>query len=644
MEDEMQLNLTQKILKKHLVEGHLKAGEPIALAIDQTLTQDATGTLAALEFEALGLKKVRTQISASYVDHNILQADHKNPDDHRFLQSFAARFGLWFSPPGNGICHQLHMLNFGKPGSTLLGSDSHTVHAGGLAMLAIGAGGLDVAAAMAGEAFHLTCPKVMGIRLTGELPPWVGAKDVILELLRRLTVKGGLGWILEYHGPGLAELNLSQRCAICNMGAELGATTSIFPSDEKTKSFLLSQDREADFVALAADSEAKYDQLLTLDLSELEPLVACPSSPDNVKTARELAGVPVNQIILGSCAHSGYGSLMKAAKNLKGRKVAESTRLHINPGSRQALAQISKNSGLVDLLEAGARLHQSGCLGCIGIGQAPATNTNSLRTFPRNFPGRSGTKNDQVYLAGPEVATASALFGRITDPREIGFDPEIPDPPDIRPDALIPPPKEGGNIKIIRGPNIAPFPELSPLPENLECKVALKLGDNITTDDIMPAGSDILPLRSNIPAISQFVFYNKDKDFAQRTMDCQVCVVVGGENYGQGSSREHAALGPRYLGVRLKLALSFARIHRANLINFGIVPLTFNDPQDYEKLKQGDVIAFTGLARAVRTGEKLITAQVDDNSLTLNLSASLREREILAAGGLLNHIKGNISV
>ena len=639
----MQLNLTQKILKNHLVKGDLKAGEPIALTIDQTLTQDATGTLAALEFEALGLEKVRTQVSASYVDHNILQADHKNPDDHRFLQSFAARFGLWFSPPGNGICHQLHMLNFGKPGCTLLGSDSHTVHAGGLAMLAMGAGGLDVAAAMAGEAFHLTCPKVMGIRLTGQLPPWIGAKDIILELLRRLTVKGGVGWILEYFGPGVEELNLPQRCAICNMGAELGATGSIFPSDQTTKNFLTNQKREADFASMAADPESKYDQVVELNLSELEPLVACPSSPDNVKTARELAGVPLDQIIIGSCAHSGYGSLMKAANNLKGRKVDESTRLHVNPGSRQALAQISMNGGLVDLLEAGARIHQSGCLGCIGIGQAPATKTNSLRTFPRNFPGRSGTINDQVYLAGPEVATASALFGRITDPREIGFDPVIPDPPDLHPDALIPPPEDGANIKIRRGPNIAPFPELKPLPEDLECKVVLKLEDNITTDDIMPAGSSILPLRSNIPAISQFVFHNKDKDFAKRAQNYGTCVVVGGENYGQGSSREHAALGPRYLGVRIKLALSFARIHRANLINFGIVPLTFKNPLDYQNLSQDETVVFTGLVGAILNGEESITARVGEQSMTFVLEASPREREILAAGGLLNFIKGNIS-
>ncbi len=638
----MSRNLTQKIMATHLKQGELVAGREIALVIDQTLTQDATGTLAALEFSALGLDRVRTEVSISYVDHNLLQSDFKNPDDHRFLRSFAARYGLWFSPPGNGICHQLHLLNFARPGATLLGSDSHTPHGGGLAMLAMGAGGLDVAAAMAGYPFHLSCPAVLGIRLTGQLSPWVGAKDVILELLRRLSVKGGVGKVLEYFGPGVATLSVSQRAAITNMGAELGATASIFPSDERARSFLAAQGREQAWQPLAADSGAGYDLLEEIDLSSLEPLAACPSSPDKVKPVRELAQAPVEQVIVGSCASSGYEELMTVALALKGRKIAPGVNLYINPGSRQALAQVAAAGGLMPMLEAGASLFQAGCLGCIGMSQAPATGTNSLRTFPRNFPGRSGTKGDQVYLAGPEVAAATALAGRIADPRELGPLPEIPPAPPVRPEALVPPLADGSAVQILGGPNIAPFPELGPLAEDLSATVVLKVEDNITTDHIMPAGSQILPLRSNIPAISQYVFQALDPDFAKKCQASAPAAVVGGENYGQGSSREHAALAPRYLGVAVKLAKSFARIHRANLFNFGIVPLTFVDPADYDRLLAGQRLEFSGLRAAILAGEELIHARVEGRELPLTLQASERERKMLAAGGLLNFIKGSL--
>jgi aconitate hydratase len=635
----MAKTLTQKIIEKHLAQGAFAPGSEIALHIDQTLTQDATGTLAALEFEALGLDRVRTELSVSYVDHNILQADFKNPDDHRFLRSIAARYGLWYSPPGNGICHQLHLLHFGRPGATLLGSDSHTPHGGGLGMLAMGAGGLDVAAAMAGAPFFLPCPQVLGVELVGQLSPWVGAKDVILELLGRLSVKGGVGFVLEYFGPGVETLSVFQRAAITNMGAELGATASIFPSDGQTRAFLAAQGREEAWQALAADAGCSYDQLERIDLGALEPLAACPSSPDAVRPARELSGVAVEQVLVGSCGGGSYEDLMILAAALKGRQLAPGVTLGVNPGSRQALAQIAANGALNDLLAAGVRLHQAGCLGCIGMSQAPASGTASLRTFPRNFPGRSGTTGDQVYLSGPQVAAATALAGRIADPRELGPAPAIPPAPAIHPSALVAPPADGSAVEVLRGPNIAPFPVLDALPEDLACTVTLKVGDNITTDHIMPAGSKILPLRSNVPAISQFVFAALDKTFAERTQAAAPAVVVGGDNYGQGSSREHAALGPRYLGVRIKIAKSFARIHRANLINFGVVPLLLADPADYQRLEQGQVIEFPGIKKALLAGDEQYQALADGLPLRLVISASQREREILAAGGRLNHIK-----
>ncbi|BEQ15260.1 aconitate hydratase [Desulfoferula mesophila] len=636
----MAKSLTRKIIEAHLSEGSFEPGKEISLIIDQTLTQDATGTLAALEFEALGLERVRTEVSVSYVDHNILQADFKNPDDHRFLRSFAARYGLWFSPPGNGICHQLHALFFGRPGATLLGSDSHTPHGGGLGMLAMGAGGLDVAAAMAGVPFSLPCPKVLGVRLVGELSPWVGAKDVILELLRRLTVKGGVGLVLEYFGPGVETLNLYQRTAITNMGAELGATGSIFPSDEQTRRFLAEQGREEAWQPLAADPDCDdYDRVEEIDLSALEPLVACPSSPDAVRPAAQLTDVPVEQVIIGSCGGGSYWDLMILAAALKDKHPAPGVSLAVNPGSRQALAQIAANGTLGDLLEAGVRLHQAGCLGCIGMSQAPATGTASVRTFPRNFPGRSGTKGDQVYLCGPQVAAATALAGHIADPRELGPAPVVPPAPPVRPNAMAAPPADGSGVEVLRGPNIAPFPQLEELTEDLSCTVTLKVGDNITTDHIMPAGSQILPLRSNVPAISRFVFAAVDESFADRTQAVGSAVVVGGDNYGQGSSREHAALAPRYLGVRVKIVKSFARIHRANLINFGIVPLVLADPADYDRLDEGQLIEFPGLKTALLEEVERYEAILEGQPLPLLIAASQREREILAAGGRLNYIK-----
>jgi predicted aconitate hydratase len=638
----MAKSLVQKIIEDHLVEGRFEPDSEIALKIDQTLTQDATGTLAALEFEALGLDRVRTEVSVSYVDHNILQSDFKNPDDHRFLRSIAARYGLWFSPPGNGICHQLHMLNFGRPGATLLGSDSHTPHGGGLGMLAMGAGGLDVAAAMAGQPFYLACPKVMGVRLQGRLSPGVGAKDVILELLGRLSVKGGVGYVLEYFGPGVATLDVYQRTAITNMGAELGATGSVFPSDDHTRAFLEAQGRGSDYRPLAADQGCTYDHLEQIDLAALQPLVACPSSPDAVRPAVELTDVAVEQVLVGSCGGGSYRDMMILAQALAGKQVAPGVNLSLNPGSRQALAQIAANGALQDLLAAGVRLHQAGCLGCIGMSQAPATGTASLRTFPRNFPGRSGTKNDQVYLAGPQVAAATALAGHIADPRLLDGFREVPPPPDLRPDALVPPLADGSGVEILRGPNITPFPQLAALPEDLNCTVTLKVGDNITTDHIMPAGSQILPLRSNIEAISQYVFSGVDHQFAEKTRAASPAVVVGGDNYGQGSSREHAALAPRFLGVQVKIAKSFARIHRANLINFGVVPLVLADPADYDRLEEGALIVFKGLRSAILAGAEDITAELEARPLNLVLKASQREREILATGGLLNYIKEHL--
>jgi aconitate hydratase len=634
--------VTEKILADHLVAGELNQGEEIALRIDQTLTQDATGTMAYLEFEAIGIPRVRTELSVCYVDHNLVQSDFRNADDHRFLQSVARKFGLYFSPPGNGISHQVHLERFGIPGKTLLGSDSHTPTGGGLGMLAMGAGGLDVAMAMAGKPFYLIMPGIYGIRLHGSLPPWVSARDVLLEILRRLAVKGGVGYIMEYFGPGVAELSVTDRATIANFGAELGATTSVFPSDDNTRRFLASQGREEQWRELTADADAHYDQVMDLDLSSLEPLIACPSSPDNVVPVREVAGRPVVQVLVGSCTNSSIRDLTVVARTLEKHELSRDVSFEINPGSRQVLENITARGDLLTLIHAGARVHQSGCLGCIGMGQAPPTDGISLRTFPRNFPGRSGTVGDLVYLCSPEVAVASAINGVITDPRDLGPYPSFTLPDKVLPgDERIegPWPSES-KVEITRGPNIAPFPDFDSLPDSWRGRVMLKLADNITTDHIMPAGAKILPLRSNIPAISEYVFHQIDHNFAVNMKEAMAegfgGMIVGGENYGQGSSREHAALAPRYLGVRFKLVKSFARIHKANLINFGIVPLTFADPDDYDRIEQGEEVVVDGLRKVLLEGGKNIEFRIGGRPVSTLVDLSPRHREIIAAGGLLN--------
>jgi aconitate hydratase len=637
--------VTEKILASHLLEGSLQKGSEIGIRIDQTLTQDATGTMAYLEFEATGVPRVQTELSVCYVDHNLVQSDFRNADDHRFLQSVARKYGLYFSPPGNGISHQVHLERFGAPGKTLLGSDSHTPTGGGLGMLAIGAGGLDVAMAMAGKPFYLVMPKVFGIRLSGKLPEWVSARDVLLELLRQLSVKGGVGYIMEYFGPGVDQLTVTDRASITNFGAELGATTSVFPSDENTRKFLESQGRSNLWQPLAADADARYDEVIDIDMSSLEPLIACPSSPDNVVKVSEVAGKPVSQVLVGSCSNSSLRDLMVVAKVLESEEIDSNVSFEINPGSRQVLENITAQGDMLTLIKAGARVHQAGCLGCIGMGQAPPTGAISLRTFPRNFPGRSGTVNDQVYLCSPEVAVASAVTGRITDPRDLGEYPffELPKEYLLGDQRIEAPSEVGEDFEIIRGPNIAPFPEFEPLAETWQGKILLKVGDNITTDHIMPAGAKILPLRSNIPAISEYVFNSVDLEFMQSARDASAGelggMIIGGENYGQGSSREHAALAPRYLGVQVKLVKSFARIHKANLINFGIVPLTFENPEDYEALKQGSHVEIPDIRRKISAGEQKLTVLIDGNPIQTILEISDRHRAILLAGGLLNWAK-----
>lgn len=643
----MKKPLSQKILERHIVSGKWETGAEIGIKIDQTLTQDATGTLAYLEFEALGLDEIKTELSVSYVDHNLLQTDFKNADDHRFLQSVAKRYGIYFSPPGNGVSHQVHMERFGVPGKTLLGSDSHTSTGGGLGMIAMGAGGLDVALAMAGEPFYMEVPKIFGVRLIGRLSPWVSGKDVILEMLRRHTVKGGLGKVIEYFGPGVKHLSATDRATISNMGAELGATTTIFPSDERTREFMVRQGREEQWVAFEADEDAHYDELDEIDLSKLEPLIACPTSPDNVKKVSEVEGIPVHQVIIGSSVNSSFRDLMIVCKALEGKKVHPDISLEINPGSRQVIENVILEGGAVILTHAGARIHQSGCLGCIGMGQAPATGTVSLRTFPRNFPGRSGTENDQVYLCSPETAVAAAIFGKITDPRRLIEYPDIVEPERFmsNEDLIIKPlpPHERKRIEIIRGPNIAPFPKLGPLPAEYDGEILLKVGDNITTDHILSGGNDVLPLRSNIPAISVHVYERVDRSFFKRCKEKERgIIIIGGENYGQGSSREHAALAPRYLGVQIKIAKSFARIHRSNLINFGIVPLLFNNPSDYEELKQGDSLRFPELRKNIEQGKGEVLAICNGREVKLKLKVTDRERKCILEGGYLNLAKKGI--
>ncbi len=642
----MKKSLAQKIIEGHIESGSWNPGDEAGIRIDHTLTQDATGTLSYLELEALGIKGVATKLSASYVDHNLLQTDYKNADDHRFLMTSAMRYGIYFSPPGNGVSHPVHMERFGEPGLTLLGSDSHSSTAGALAMIGIGAGGLDVALAMAGEPFFLKIPGVFGVRLTGRLRPWVSAKDVILEMLRRHGVKGGLGYIVEYYGPGVRTLSATERATITNMGAELGATTSIFPSDDRTRAYLRRQGRAKAWRPLHCDKDALYDKTDEIDLAGLEPLAALPGSPDNVVAVREIENVEAAQVIIGSSVNFSYRDLMIVARALKGRTIHPGLSLEINPGSRSALENVERAGGTRLLTHAGARINQSGCLGCIGMGQAPATGTVSVRTFPRNFAGRSGTEDDRVYLVSPETAVATAITGHLTDPRRLGPFPRVIEPKKyIYNDSIIIKPlsqKKRAKVKVIKGPNITAFPDFPPLPARFTGAVLLKMGDNITTDHILPAGNRILPFRSNIAKISEFAFERIDKTFATRCKAARGGLVVGGENYGQGSSREHAAIAPRFLGIRIKIAKSFARIHRANLINMGIVPLTFTDPGDYKKIKEGETMEFPGLSRAVKDGVEEITAILKKKKpvkVILKMDFTGRERESLLAGGLLNAVK-----
>ena len=643
----MPQNLTHKILKAHLVEGQLIPGREIAIRIDQTLLQDATGTMAMLEFETLGIERVKAQLAVQYVDHNLLQTDNKNADDHKYLQTACARYGIHFSRPGNGVSHQVHMERFGFPGKTLLGADSHTPGAAGVSMLGIGAGGLDVALAMAGYPYFLPCPTVFGVKLTGGLPDWVSAKDVILEMLRRHGVNGCVGKVVEYYGPGVKNLSATDRETIGNMGAELGATTSIFPSDENTRAYLEAQGRGPCWVELAGDEGAQYDEYDEINLSTLEPLIAYPSSPGNVVPVWQVAGIKVDQVIVGSSVNSSFRDLMVVARILEGRHCHPDTSLNVNPGSRQVLENLAHQGGVISLLLAGARIHEPGCLGCIGMGQAPGTGQVSLRTMPRNFPGRSGTKDDKVYLCSPETIAAAAIKGVITDPRELGKEmryPRIQDPEKYIIDeaSIIFPTDELRKTEVVRGPNIKPLPKLEPLPKELEAEVVLKVGDNISTDTIMPAGNKILPLRSNIEAISEYIFSQITPDFPRECREKGIVVVIGGENYGQGSSREHAALAPRYLGVRAKIVKSFARIHKANLCNFGILPLTLKDPGDYDRFKKGSKVVFPDVREHIEKGDKEIPVEVDGQPIVALLAVSDRQRKHLLAGGTLNFAKSEL--
>ena len=641
----MNMNVAQKLIKSHLIHGDMKPGEEIGIRIDQTLTQDATGTLVMLELEAMGLDRVKTEVSVQYVDHNIIQEDFKNPDDHLFLRSACQRFGVWYSRPGNGVSHPCHQENFGMPGKTLLGSDSHTPAAGAIGMLAIGAGGLEVALAMAGEPFFMRMPLIWGVKLTGSLPDWVSSKDVILEMLRRHGVDGGLGRIVEYYGPGVATLSAMDRHVIANMGAELGATTTVFPSDQEVHRFLRAWQREEDWVELNADASAPYDVYEELDLSSLVPLIAMPSSPGNVRPVSEVAGERIYQIYIGSSANPGYRDFAVSALMVQGRTVNDRVSFDINPTSRAQLETLIRDGHIADLLHAGARLHQAGCNGCIGMGQAPATNEISLRTVPRNFPGRSGTREDKVCLVSPETATASALTGVITDPRTLGIPyPRIADPdnPIINREMFIPPlPFEiARQVTLVKGPNIASIPSFKPLPDVIEVQVLLKVADDISTDEIMPPGLRVLPFRSNIPRIAEFSFDRLDPTYSTRAKLVLGHVVVGGSNYGQGSSREHAALGPQYLGLRAVLAKSFARIHSQNLINFGVLPLTFINTSGYDAVQAGDVLRLADLRRSLLAGGDLLVENVTrQQSFQVQHNISARQVQFLLQGGLINWMK-----
>lgn len=639
----MGLTIAQKIIKAHLVEGEMIAGNEIALKIDQTLTQDATGTMAYLEFETMGIDRVRTEKSVAYIDHNTLQSGFENADDHRYIQSVCKKHGIYFSRPGNGICHQVHLERFGIPGKTLIGSDSHTPTGGGIGMLAMGAGGLDVAVAMGGGAYHITMPKMYKVNLTGKLNDFVTAKDVSLEILRILSVKGGVGAIIEWGGEGVKTLSVPERATITNMGTELGATTSIFPSDEITREFLAAQGRERDYVELSSDADAEYDKIIDINLSELKPLIACPHSPDNVVTVESLKGTKVDQVCIGSCTNSSLFDMLKVAALLKGKIISPFVSLSVSPGSKQVLSMLSSCGSLTDILASGARLLECACGPCIGMGFSPNSGGVSLRTFNRNFEGRSGTADGQVYLVSPETAVAAALTGYITDPRELGFMPKVEMPEKFKIDdsAVIEPAsvEEAANLEVLRGPNIKKFPDSFPQENTLKAPLILKVGDNITTDHIMPAGAKILPYRSNIPHLSQYCFGVCDTTFPERAKAAGRSIIVGGSNYGQGSSREHAALVPLYLGVRAVITKSFARIHIANLINAGIMPLTFKNPDDYDKLNQGDELELTDIYAGMDSGEIKLNNISTGEEYILNCSFTERQKAILKAGSLLAYTK-----
>lgn len=641
-------NVAQKLIAGHLLTGKMTPGAEIGLKVDQTLTQDATGTMVMLELDAMGVKQVKTEISAQYVDHNLVQNDFKNADDHIFLQTSAAKYGIWFSPAGNGVSHPVHMERFGKPGKFLLGSDSHTCAAGSMGMLAIGSGGLEVALAAIGEPFYVKMPQILGVKLTGKLPRWVSAKDVILEMLRRYNVDGGVGKIIEYYGPGLDQLTAMDRHVIANMGAELGATASVFPSDRQTRAFLKQQQREKDWQPLTADPKAVYDLHDAIDLSKLEPLIACPSSPGNVVPVREVAGREVFQVMIGSSANPGMRDFAIPALVLKKRSIHQRISLDINPSSRQILENLTEMGYLIHLIQAGARIHQAGCNGCIGMGQAPATDKISLRTVPRNFPGRSGTKEDKVYLCSPETAVAAAIFGCIADPRDLEKKLKIAYPRYREPTKIIinkqmvySPPKDGAAVKVIRGPNIQPLPKFDPLPNHLQGPVLLKLENNISTDEISPAGSKVLPFRSNIPEISKFTFSQVDETFYKRAMQTQKSgsFIVAGSNYGQGSSREHAALAPSFLGIKAVLAKSYARIHRSNLVNFGILPLIFSNENDWKGIDRDDVLILKEIHATVKKGSDLtVFNQTKNKGIVMKCPLTEHERAVLLEGGLINYM------
>lgn len=642
----MGYTIAQKIIKNHLLSGEMVTGTDIGLRIDQTLTQDATGTMAYLEFEAMGVPRVKTEKSVAYIDHNTLQTGFENADDHRFIQTVCKKHGIYFSRPGNGICHQVHLERFGKPGKTLIGSDSHTPTGGGIGMLAMGAGGLDVAVAMGGGAYYITMPKMVRVNLTGKLRPWVSAKDVILEVLRIMSVKGGVGKIIEYGGEGVKTLTVPERATITNMGAELGATTSIFPSDEITREFLKAQGREEDYTELSADPDAVYDEVIDIDLSALKPMAACPHSPDNVKTIEELAGGKIDQVCIGSCTNSSYLDLMRVAAILKGKTVHPDVSLAIAPGSKQVYNMLALNGALGDLIAAGARILECACGPCIGMGQSPNSKGISLRTFNRNFEGRSGTADGQIYLVSPETAAASAITGVFTDPTTLGEEVkiELPEKFLINDNMVTPPAPEDDmdKVEVLRGPNIKPFPTTKPMEDTIKASCALKVGDNITTDHIMPAGAKILPLRSNIPAISNYCFTVCDKDFPERAKILGSSVIVGGANYGQGSSREHAALAPLYLGVKAVLVKSFARIHRSNLINAGILPLTFVNESDYDKISLGDELVLPDVKKIILEGGDVVVENVTTGEkIMAKCELTGRTRDIILAGGLLNYTKEN---